>query len=234
MRREIRFTLLTVALAASLLALAFSRGRLSIPPEWSPWVALDVKAPPNLLTRYKLSRLSGDAELCERVLADTAMHYRPLPDEVTGAECGLFDAVTIERTASEVGQPFSLTCRTAVSLALWERHVVAPAALRHLGSPVQRLEHFGSYACRNVYGRPNATRSRHATAEAFDLAGFVLADGRRIRVLGDWHDDSDAARFLHDVRDGACRFFDGTLSPDHNAAHRDHLHLDRGRYRYCR
>jgi hypothetical protein len=25
-----------------------------------------------------------------------------------------------------------------------------------------------------------------------------------------------------------CLFFDGVLSPDHNAAHRDHLHLDRG------
>ena len=73
-----------------------------------------------------------------------------------------------------------------------------------------------------------------ATAEAFDVAGFVLADGRRIRVLGDWNEDSAAARFLHDVRDGACRFFDGVLSPDHNAAHRDHLHLDRGTYRYCR
>ena len=44
------------------------------------------------------------------------MTYRPLPDEVTGPQCGLFDAVTIERTASEVGSPFSLTCRAAVSL----------------------------------------------------------------------------------------------------------------------
>jgi len=78
------------------------------------------------------------------------------------------------------------------------------------------------------------TRSRHATAEAFDVAGFVLADGRRIRVLGDWSADTSSAKFLRDVRDGACRFFDGVLSPDYNAAHRDHLHLDRGRYRYCR
>jgi hypothetical protein len=225
---------LVTALAASLLALASSRGRLAVPPEWSPWVALDVSAKPNLLTRYKLSRLSGDSELCARVLAGTDMTYSVLPDKATGPQCGLFDAVTIERSASDVGQPFSLTCRAAVSFALWEKHAVAPAAERHLASPVQRIEHFGSYSCRNVYGRPDATRSRHATAEAFDIAGFVLADGRRIRVLGDWNEDSEAANFLHDVRDGACRFFDGVLSPDHNAAHRDHLHLDRGPYRYCR
>lgn len=229
-----RLAVLTIALIASLLTLAFSLARVSIPPEWSPWVALDLDAPPNLLTRYKLSRLSRDPELCARVLEDAQMSYRSLQDEETGPACGLFDAVTIERTASEVGQPFSLTCRSAVSLALWEKHAVTPAAERHFGLPVQRIEHFGSYACRNVYGRPDATRSRHATAEAFDVAGFVLADGRRIRVLGDWTEGTDAARFLHDVRDGACGFFDGVISPDHNAAHRDHLHFDRGPYRFCR
>ncbi len=231
---SIRSAALAIAVTAALFALAFSLGRLSVPPEWSPRAALDVDAPPNVLTRYKLSRLSGDPELCARVLGETAMKYRAVPDETTGDACGLFDAVTIERTASEVGQEFSLTCRAAVSLALWEMHVVTPAAELHLASPVQRIEHFGSYACRNVYGRPNATRSRHATAEAFDVAGFLLADGRRIRVLGDWNEDSAESRFLHDVRDGACRFFDGVLSPDHNEAHRDHLHLDRGPYRYCR
>jgi hypothetical protein len=234
MRREkIRLAVLGLALAASLGAFIFLRGP-SLPPEWSPWAPLDLDTAPNLLTRYKLARLSDDAELCADALAQAAMTYRALPDEVTGAECGLFDAVTIERTASDVGEPFSLTCRAAVSLALWEKYAVAPAAERHFASPVQRIEHFGSYACRNVYGRPNATRSRHATAEAFDVAGFVLADGRRIRVLGDWNADTASAQFLRDVRDGACRFFDGVLSPDYNAAHRDHLHLDRGRYRYCR
>lgn len=231
-----RLAILTIALAASLLALALSRSWLVVPPEWSPWATLEVDAEPNFLTRRKLSRLSADRDLCARVLADAELTYRAVPDQATGEQCGLFDAVTVERTASDVGEPFSLTCRTAVSLALWEKHAVAPAAERHFGSRVQRIEHFGSYACRNVYGRPDATRSRHATAEALDVAGFVLADGRRIRVLGDWGEgrDTAAALFLRDVRDGACQFFDGTLSPDYNAAHRDHLHLDRGRSRYCR
>jgi hypothetical protein len=219
---------------ATLLAIVWEPMWAAIPHEWSPRARLDLDAAPNLLTRYKLARLSNDNELCVDVLASAQMTYHALPDEPTGEECGLFDAVAIERTASEVGDPFSLTCRAAVSLALWEKHAVAPAAQRHLASPVERIEHFGSYSCRNVYGRPNATRSRHATAEALDVAGFVLADGRRIRVLGDWGDASPEARFLHDVRDGACRFFDGVLSPDHNEAHRDHLHLDRGPYRYCR
>jgi hypothetical protein len=99
---------------------------------------------------------------------------------------------------------------------------------------VSAIEHFGSYSCRNVYGRPEATRSRHATAEAWDVAGFVLVDGRRIRVARDWQSTKAEAAFLRESRDGACRFFDGVLSPDYNAAHHDHLHLDRGPYRMCR
>jgi hypothetical protein len=132
----------------------------------------------------------------------------------------------------DVGKSFVLTCRSAVSLALWEQHVLQPAALRFYDSPVVRIEHFGSYSCRNIYGRPNATRSRHATAEAFDVAGFVLANGKRIRIVNDW--PNERASFLRTVRDGACDFFDGVLSPDYNAAHRDHFHFDRGPYRVCR
>ena len=233
-RAGFRLVVLLSLLSASLFALAFYRGHFALPPEWSPWVPLDLDAPPNLLTRYKLSRLSDDSDLCGRVLAQSELRYRPVADETTGPDCGLFDVVTIERSSADVGQPFSLTCRAAVSLALWEQHAVAPAAVRHFGSTVRRIEHFGSYACRNVYGRPNATRSRHATAEAFDVAGFVLADERRIRVLGDWGGATAEALFLRDVRDGACAFFDGVLSPDYNSAHRDHLHLDRGHRRYCR
>jgi hypothetical protein len=230
----LRLAALLTALGIGCITLALQREWLAIPSEWSPWASLELQSAPNFLTRYKLSRLSGNRERCAKVLEDAQISYQWLPDRETGPACGLSSAVTIDRTMSDVGEPFSLTCRTAVSLALWETHVVEPAAQAHFGRSVSRIEHFGSYACRNVYGRPNATRSRHATAEAFDVAGFVLADGRRIRVVGDWDRDSPEARFLHDVRDGACRFFDAVLSPDYNEAHRDHFHLDRGPYRVCR
>jgi hypothetical protein len=106
-----RLAALTIALAAALLGLAFAHGWLAVPPDWAPWVALDLEAPPNPVTRYKLAQLSGDRDLCARVLAAAEMTYRAVPDEVTGEQCGLFDAVTVERTTSEIGQLFSLTCR---------------------------------------------------------------------------------------------------------------------------
>ena len=42
------------------------------------------------------------------------------------------------------------------------------------------------------------------------------------------------AEFLREVRDGACGYFNVVLSPDYNADHHDHLHVDMGWYRTCR
>ena len=118
------------------------------------------------------------------------------------------------------------SCPVAAALALWEWHVVQPAARRHLGAQVAAIDHFGSYSCRRLYGRDEGAWSEHAGANAIDIAGFVLADGRRVRVVADWTGDDAEARFLREVRDGACRLFATVLSPDYNEAHRDHLHLD--------
>ena len=83
----------------------------------------------------------------------------------------------------------------------------------------------GSYACRNVAG--TGRLSAHASANAVDIAGFRLADGRRISVLNDWNSDSPQVRaFLRTIRDSACKRFGTVLSPEYNAAHRDHLHLE--------
>ncbi|HEY0178523.1 MAG TPA: extensin family protein [Dokdonella sp.] len=220
-----------VVLAAALVP----AGQLRVPPRWNPWAPLDVAEPPNLLTRFKLARLERDAGACLDVLRTTPMRFRVVPDRDTGPGCGFHGAVSI--SSAEVplaGGSVTLTCPLAVSLALWERHVVEPAAQRRFGVGVARIEHFGSYACRNLYGREAGARSEHATANALDVAGFALADGRRVLVARDWHGDAAAAGFLHDVDADACRYFDAVLGPDYNAAHRDHLHLDRGPYRVCR
>ena len=86
--------------------------------------------------------------------------------------------------------------------------------------------HVGSYSCRRLYDRAEGRFSEHSTADAIDIVGFDLADGRRVSVLEDWNGGGPEAAFLRDVRDGACRLFSTVLSPDYNQAHRDHLHLD--------
>ncbi|NML15851.1 extensin-like domain-containing protein [Azohydromonas caseinilytica] len=217
-----------------LLALPRPPDHGGIPPRWNPWAPLRIADPPNVLTPWKLARLGRDGALCREVLSEAPLRATPVPDRELGPGCRLADAVRITRTRFALDTPFLLSCRAAVSLALWEAHVVQPAAVRILGAPVQRLQHLGSLACRDIAARPGR-RSRHAQADALDVAGFTLEDGRRVSVRRDWSDaDAPAGRFLRTLHRGACRSFDGVLGPDYNAAHRDHLHLEVGGGRYCR
>jgi hypothetical protein len=227
--------LLVVLLAAAGSGVALvAGGRIDWPDRWNPWAPLAIDAPPDVFFRMKLARASRDPQACAGLLAQADVRFRPLPDRVTGPGCGFADAVRIERTGVDVGKAFDLSCRAALSLALWERHALQRSAAAHFGAPVARLQHYGSYACRNIGRSEGGRRSRHATADALDVAAFVLADGRRVVVSRDWDDDGARGRFLRDVFAGACRFFDGVLGPAYDAAHRDHFHFDRGSFRTCR
>lgn len=229
-----RTTTLVLLLAAALGAWATYGSHWSLPDRHNPWAPLAYEEPPNWLTRHKLQRLANDPGACRTLLDGTPWQFDAVPDRDNGAGCALRDALQVRRTSVQVDTAFTLSCRAAAPLALWERHVLQPAAQARFGQPVRRIEHYGSYACRNVYGREQGRRSQHATADAFDVAGFVLQDGRRITVARDWTGDDAEASFLRDVHQGACGLFDGVLGPGYNAAHADHFHLDRGPFRLCR
>lgn len=227
LRRTIGWIVALVGLATvALLAWGLARGR----PQDLPWTPLDLGAPIGLFTGAKLAALGRDFPLCRAKLDAAGVRYTALPPRRDGAQCGYSDGVRFTPGgARQIGfRPASLgvACPVAAALAVWEWQVVQPAAQRHFGSRVVAIDHFGSYSCRRIYGRDAGTWSEHATADAVDIAGFRLADGRRVTVVGDWTGSGDTAAFLRDVRDGACKLFATTLSPDYNAAHRDHLHLD--------
>lgn len=241
--------MLWTALMAS--GYAVYSGAVMIPERFNPWAPLDVAASPNVLTGAKLWRARGDPVRCLAALAQTGMRYSVLPDRVTGPGCGFDNSVLLREAGVRLGTPVSLSCPMALSFAMWERHALQPAAQLHVGQRVTAIDHLGSYACRNVNhgeavapGQPETTagsRSRHATANALDIAGFTLANGQRITVLRQWHAGGDAkavpgpdALLLRDAHRGACRFFKGVLGPDYNAAHSDHFHLETGGYRMCR
>ena len=212
-------------------------------PEDLPWTELDLAQPVGAFTGRKLAALRDEPEQCRSLLRRAGIRFNPLPPRRASDECGYEDAVRFTGGgALRIGyrpEDVGTSCAVAAGLALWEWHVVQPAALEHLGSPVAAIDHFGSYSCRRLYGRSEGSWSEHATANALDIAAFRLADGRRISIVGDWKDEAEKGRFLREVRDGACRLFATVLSPDYNAAHRDHLHFDqasRGRmgWRGCR
>lgn len=94
---------------------------------------------------------------------------------------------------SSVGKPkvtlhpsSMMTCPMAAALDKWMTDKVQPAATASFGAPVARLISASSYSCRNRYGSANTPLSEHALVNALDLAGFVLTDGRTVRVKQDW------------------------------------------------
>jgi len=212
-------------LIAALLVLAALRNR----PGDLPWVQLDLGDPIGWSTGRKLAALHGDFANCRALLDRAGVRYSALPPR-NDASCGYDDAVRFapggSRTIRFVPANVGTACPVAAALAKWEWDIVQPSAQRRLGAQVVAIEHFGSYNCRRLYGRPSGDWSEHAHANALDIAAFRLADGTRVAVVKDWTHGGAKAAFLHDVRDGACRLFATVLSPDYNAAHRDHLHLD--------
>jgi hypothetical protein len=237
MRPWLRWTRRVAALAlagfAALLLWGYGRKH----PEDVPWTKLDLGRPVGAFTRAKIAALHGAGPRCRALLSRAGVAYAALPPRIDGPQCGLGDGVRFEPggAAAIAYAPDGLatSCPVAAALALWEWHVVQPAALKRFGRRVVRIDTFGSYNCRRMYGRATGDWSEHARANAVDVAAFRLDDGRSVSVAADWREPGARGRFLHDVRDGACRLFTTTLSPDYNAAHHDHLHIDeagRGRF----
>ncbi len=195
--------------------------------DW-PWTPLDLGEAPGPATGPKLVALADNPAACRALLARAGVRFERVAPRHDGPRCGFDDAVRLtgggSRRLGFLPNSPALSCPVAAALAMWEWTVVQPAALRQFGTPVVTVEQLGSYSCRHIAGQ--ASWSEHATANALDIAAFRLADGRRVGVARDWRGAGPDARFLHAVRAGACPLFATVLSPDYNAAHRDHLHLD--------
>ena len=210
-------------------------------PQHNPWAPLQIDHPPGWATVGKLARLRDDPQECRAVLVRSAVAFDDLPPRGSGT-CRREDRVTLASSPAIAVRltppPADSTCAVAAGLAIWLRHDVQPAAERLLGQPVRAVEHYGTASCRRIGGGTTGRWSEHATGNAIDIGAFVLGDGRRVSVLGGWQGTSNEALFLHTVRDRACKVFGTVLSPDYNAAHADHLHLDqagRGRgWSFCR
>ena len=235
-------TLLWLALIAFSAMLLYGYSRTH--PENMPWTKLDLARPIGAFTGRKLAVLERESGgECKALLRRAGIRFATLPPRSGGGQCGYSDAVRFSAGgALDIDyrpRDLGTSCPVAAALALWEWHTVQPAAIRRFGSKVAEIEHFGSYSCRRIYGRSEGDWSEHSTANAVDVAAFRLENGTRISVLKDWNGSGEKAAFLRETRDGACKLFATTLSPDYNEAHRDHLHLDeaaRGAYgwRACR
>ncbi len=193
------------------------------------------REPPRARTPERAERNSPETLQCHIDLARERIGFRALPDQRFAGGCSALGAVQLLEIGTPVTNLRAMTCPLARQFARWAREAVQTAADQWLDANVVRIETFGTYGCRTVNSRPGARLSEHAFANAVDVSGFQLSDGRRITVQNDWNgEDERARRFLRQVFQAGCRRFNIGLSPDNDAYHYNHLHFDMGRGPYCR
>ncbi|HEX6275403.1 MAG TPA: extensin family protein [Polyangiaceae bacterium] len=128
-----------------------------------------------------------------------------------------------------------VTCGMALALARFET-VLQEESEKHFGERVARIEHLGTYACREM-ARYDWV-SEHSYANAIDLSIFVLANGKKISVERHFgrptaEPKTNEARFLRGL---ANRLYDEevfsvVVTEFFDKLHRNHFHLDMARYR---
>lgn len=227
----------------TLVAVLFAGGWLcslllrSLPSAWDPFAPLSITDAPTLVTHYKLKRLSSNPEACFAVLQQARKqgylsYTRPGTQQ---GRCPLADPVRISGFGDvTLSSTFLSSCPLAVSSTMLVTQTLKPMAISELGSPLRRIEHLGSYACRNIYHRAEGRLSEHATADAWDLSGFRLQNGERISVLNHWKGEDKRSRWLHLVFSRSCNLFGNALGPEYNAAHANHFHLGMRGFGLCR
>jgi len=151
--------------------------------------------------------------------------------------CGAEQVVRFKRGPGKIayGNAPLLTCSMALALADFER-ILQEEAERELGSRVARIDHLGTFNCREMAAYDLI--SEHSFANGIDLRRFHLADGRAVDVLKHFVPEDDAAtdpRALF-LRKLGNRLFDedvfsNVVTPYFDKLHRNHIHVDLARYR---
>lgn len=231
-RRLLAAALVVAAVGAALLA--FQDGVLPGPLRRA--IAIDLARHDAWFLDWRLAALKSDAALCREVLGGPIVEQRPTDPRPMKDGCGWSNAVRLLKAGGARLSLDPVSCEVAAALGMWLAHEVQPAAQELLGSAVAAVHHYGAFSCRNIAGSPalRFVRSQHATANAADITGFTLADGRKVTVVGGWNGAEQERRFLRRIHTGACRYFRVAVGPDYNAAHKDHFHYDRGLLPACR
>ncbi|MDS1916176.1 extensin family protein [Enterobacter asburiae] len=222
-------TLLTVFIIVAVATVGYRW----LPSYYNPFMPLTLDDPPGRITQYKLRRLTPEA--CVSLLLQAnqrdLIHTQPVAD--SGGACPLNNVVRV-RDFGPVGLngSFLASCPLALSSALFISQQARPLTKRYTGSDLARIDHLGSFACRNIYHRPDARRSEHATAEALDIAAFRLANGERVTVLNGWK-ATTTQPWLKAILAASCGYYGNGLGPEYNAAHANHFHLGMRGFGLC-
>ena len=140
--------------------------------------------------------------------------------------------MTKDKVKIPVTPAATLKCSMAEAVVHWVRDDVVPA-LAARGPALKSVGNFASYECRGRNRAVGAKLSQHGLANALDVNGFALADGKLLTLT-----DPTADRELREsLRASACARFTTVLGPGSDGYHENHIHIDlierRNDYRIC-
>ena len=180
----------------------------------------------------------GNADsACQETLLELGAVFTPTshspesPDGHPTLICEIDDPVLLYGPIGGVGLedgggndgPVLVGCNTAVSI------VGSAAVASMLGA--ETIIHYGTYNCRTISG--TSTLSEHGLARAIDIAGFIMEDGSTFTVFGAWEDGvadpvTEGGQMLRSFTDQVwgMGLWNIILTPEFNAAHDDHFHVD--------
>ncbi len=216
------------------LLVAGSVGYRYLPSYYNPFMPLRLDDPPGRITQYKLRRLAPHecAALLEQANQRQMIASTPVAD--SQGECPLTDVVRVRNFGPvKLSSSFLASCPLALSSALFVEQQVRPLTRQFTGQTLTRIDHLGSYACRNIYNRAEGRRSEHASADALDISGFRLSNGNVVTVLRGWP-DSATQPWLRAMLSASCSYYGNGLGPEYNAAHANHFHLGMRGFGLCR
>ena len=98
-----------------------------LPDAWNPTRPLDLQAEITPVTRWQFRQALESAESCQAAL-ETGAAALPLPDFEASEQCHIRPQVTVSAVAGMTLAPVNTRCQTALRLAMWARHGIAPAA----------------------------------------------------------------------------------------------------------
>ncbi len=182
--------------------------------------APEVPAPPRVYQVACPAVLQGKVE---------AKMLPPVVDGQCGAQSPLeVSGVLANGRMVPLSSDITTDCGMATALPEWVAAVDSYLMGRE-NTQIAELIVGTSYMCRRVNNASEGNLSFHAFADAVDVTGFRLEDGRTVTVEGDWAEPQSAGgRLLRYAHGAACSHFTTVLGPEANAQHHDHFHVDLG------
>jgi len=175
---------------------------------------------------------------CRLALTDAIAVAPSIPDITGPGSCGGPDLVRLEAIVLPDGSRVAVTpaatlrCHMASALAAWVRTDIAPLAAS-FDQRLAALDNFDSYDCRGRNRVFGAKLSEHGRANALDLRGLKLANGRMLSLT----DRATPRAVRESVLQSVCARFSTVLGPGSDGYHEDHIHLDlaerRGGHKIC-